>query len=166
MCDGEENRGSHSEWPPWAFTNRCMSKMSQGSENKVKPSSHRGRKPIKNTEMVKKNKQFRCYRWSHRKWDQLPQRVFLMFTFECFYGFSLPSPRFEKQSGSVKQNKKQTNKTLPWLCWSEALFLLRFWLTVVSLPSYLQAKLSLHLALGSFCLMWSTDCLRDSWGNV
>lgn len=136
--------------------------MSQGSENEVKPSSQRARKPTENTEMVKKKPIARCYRRSHRKWDQLPQCVFLMFTFECFYGFSLLSPGFKKWLGSVKQNRKQTNKKLPWLCWNEALFLLRFWLTVVSLPSYLQAKPSLHLAVGSFCLMKSTDCLRDS----
>lgn len=121
MCLGEEDRGSPTEGPPRAFANRHVSKRRQGSENEVEPSSHRGRKPMKNTEMVKKKKKKTLN--SDVISDHI-ESVFLMFTFERFYGFA--SCFKKKKTGLVKQNKKQTNKKLPWLCWNEALFLSRF----------------------------------------
>lgn len=103
MCLGEEDRGSPTEGPPRAFANRHVSKRRQGSENEVEPSSHRGRKPMKNTEMVKKKKKKTLN--SDVISDHI-ESVFLMFTFERFYGFA---SCFKKKNRFGK-TKQKTNK--------------------------------------------------------
>lgn len=152
----ERNEGSRSEWPPWLHRYRDERSVSR-KWNQVKPSSHRGRKPIKDFEM-QRNRPGTSDQTEGRTDRQL-QPFFFVSAFEWFSVFYL-----KKKIVSVKQSKT-SRQELSWLRWNKALLLLCSWLGVVSLPST-QAKPSLHLAGGSSCPAWTSDRLRDSWDYI
>ena len=101
----ERNEGSRSEWPPWLHRYRDERSVSR-KWNQVKPSSHRGRKPIKDFEM-QRNRPGTSDQTEGRTDRQL-QPFFFVSAFEWFSVFYLK----KKNSFSKTKQNKQTRVVL------------------------------------------------------